>query len=161
VSEARKHAEAAQRRQAKPLPPASLPNVIIQKGLGAGQITRQATLPGVTVAPVWDPLEDQFQSVVIEAARTLGWIVAHFRPALTKHGYRTPVSADGKGFPDLELVGRGRILHRELKRRHGPVRPEQEQWGVWINQNGGDWAVWRPQDWPDRIIAELDGRLVA
>jgi hypothetical protein len=32
------------------------------------------------------PLEQSFQSVVIEAARLTGWRVAHFRAARTAHG---------------------------------------------------------------------------
>lgn len=46
-----------------------------------------------------EPTEIQWQAQVIELAHILGWTVAHFRPALTKHGWRTPVQADGAGFP--------------------------------------------------------------
>ena len=45
--------------------------------------------------------ERELQDAVIQLARLLGWRVAHFRPAMTTRGWRTPVSADGAGFPDL------------------------------------------------------------
>jgi hypothetical protein len=44
-----------------------------------------------------------------------GWRAAHFRPARTAKGWRTPVAADGAGFPDLVLVRRTRIVAAELK----------------------------------------------
>lgn len=56
-----------------------------------------------------EPDERQWQAQVIELARILGWRVAHFRPALTKHGWRTPVQADGAGFPGSRVgAGAGR-----------------------------------------------------
>lgn len=66
----------------------------------------------VTAAPL--TTEAMFQIEIIELARILGWRVAHFRPAQTRHGWRTPVAADGKGFPDLVLV-RERVIYAELK----------------------------------------------
>jgi hypothetical protein len=123
---------------------------------------RQPRIPGVAAAPVYDPSEHEFQLVVIEAARTFGYLVAHFRLVKDhRRGWITPAAADGVGWPDLEIVGRGRILHRELKSRRGRVRPEQQRWGDWINTNGGSWDVWRPQDWPERIISELGGKVAA
>lgn len=125
-------------------------------------MTTQPRLPGAVVAPVWDPTEHEFQLVVIEAARTLGWRVAHFRLVKdARRGWITPAAADGVGWPDLEIWGRGQCLHRELKSRRGRVRPEQQAWGDRINANGGDWAVWKPQDWPHRIMAELGGKVAA
>ena len=91
-------------------------------------------------------LERDFQVVVLELAARRGWTRAHFRPARTEKGWRTPVAADGKGFPDLVLV-RDRVLFRELKRDHEKVRPEQEMWlGALLNA-GADARVWRPKMW--------------
>lgn len=116
----------------------------------------QPRLPGAVVAPVWDPLERDFQAVVLEAARTLGYHVAYFRHVCDKRrGWISPAAADGVGWPDFVLVGRGRILYRETKRRKGKLRPEQEAWRDRILAAGGDWAVWTPDDWPKRIMAEL------
>jgi hypothetical protein len=114
--------------------------------------------------------EDEFQSAVIELAQRLGWLVAHFRPARTEHGWRTAVSGDGLGFPDLVLVRNTRLLFVELKSERGRVRPEPALWlaalevvaaaargavaavdpGVAPNVAGLAVAVhvWRPSDWP-------------
>jgi hypothetical protein len=64
----------------------------------AALLLRLVRLPGGVVA------ERDFQSAVVPCARLFGWRVAHFRAAQTKHGWRTPVEADGKGFPDLLLL---------------------------------------------------------
>jgi hypothetical protein len=117
----------------------------------------QRALPGVNVAAVWDPDERTFQRDVIELAHVLAWTVAHFRPAMTKHGWRTPAGADGAGWPDLVLVGRDQILYRELKTRKGRLSDDQKAWRDLITRNGGDYSVWRPADWKVRIITELGG----
>ena len=54
--------------------------------------------------------------------------VAHF-PAIqdVRGTWRTPVAADGKGFPDLLLV-RDRVIAVECKGEKEPVRREQEAW---------------------------------
>lgn len=107
-----------------------------------------------------EPSEKEFQAQVITLARLLGWTVAHFRPALTKHGWRTPAAADGVGFPDLVLVGHDQTLFRELKVGHGRLRPEQETWRDVLTKNGADWAAWRPSDWP-QIVEQLGGKVAA
>ena len=74
--------------------------------------------------------EADFQKTVIELAQKMGWLVAHFRPARTEKGWRTPVSADGKGFPDLIMVHEqyGWIVVAEIKSETGKVTPEQDKW---------------------------------
>jgi hypothetical protein len=86
--------------------------------------------------------EADFYPTVIEAARILGWRVAHFRPAMSKRGWRTPVQGDGKGFVDFVLVhaGAGRVWFVELKRGNAPLAPEQQQWGEALTRAG---AVYR------------------
>lgn len=91
--------------------------------------------------------EAQFQKAVIDLAQHTGWLVAHFRPARTEAGWRTPVAADGAGFVDLVLV-RERVLYRELKSESGRVRPDQQRWHDALAAAGADIAVWRPSDWP-------------
>ena len=107
-----------------------------------------------------EPSEKEFQAQVIDLARILGWTVAHFRPALTKHGWRTPAGADGVGFPDLVLVGHDQTLFRELKVGRGQLRSEQRTWQSVLLKNGADYAVWRPVDWP-QIVVELGGKVAA
>ena len=80
----------------------------------------------------------EMQTGIIDTARLCGWTVAHFRPARTKHGWATPVAADGKGFPDLVLVHPERgIRFVEVKGSSDRVRPEQQMWIDRINEAGG------------------------
>lgn len=72
--------------------------------------------------------EEQWQQVVIEYAQLMGWLVAHFRPARVGDSWRTPVAADGVGFPDLVLVRGPVLIFAELKSDTGKVRPEQQAW---------------------------------
>jgi hypothetical protein len=102
----------------------------------------------------------QLQEAIIEMAHAFEWRVAHFRPALTKHGWRTPVSADGKGFPDLLLVHPERklVLYREIKTKYEKLSPEQAEWGAWLLAAGQDYAVYRPDDWPTIVNVLTFGR---
>jgi hypothetical protein len=86
--------------------------------------------------------EEQFYQQVVDLAHVLGWRVAHFRAAQTAHGWRTPVGADGEGFPDLVMVRAGRIIFVELKSQKGVPSFEQAQW---LQELGG--ALWKPSDW--------------
>lgn len=90
--------------------------------------------------------EKAFQRMEIDLARLHGWRVAHFRPCRTQHGWRTSVSADGKGFPDLVLV-RERLLFVELKTDTGIMTAEQLAWLAALRAAGQDARVWRPADW--------------
>jgi len=103
--------------------------------------------------------EKNFQQTVIHWAQTFGWRVAYFRPArVLRHGeetYETPVGADGKGFPDLMLCRRGRLLFAELKSETGTVSLAQQEWLDALNLTGRcEVYVWRPRDW-DFIVATL------
>jgi hypothetical protein len=123
-------------------------------------VAAQRELPGVQAARVWDPDEKQFQRLVIELARTLGWTVAHFHTIKdARRGWVTPAAADGAGFVDLVLVGRDQVLFRELKTRRGVLSVDQKAWGTILERNGADYSVWRPADWAERIITELGGKV--
>lgn len=111
----------------------------------------------MTVRPAATIVETErgFQGAVVDLARLTGWRVAHFRPAQTALGWRTPVEADGQGFPDLVLV-RERVLWRELKADRGRLTAEQRAWISALAAAGEDVAVWRPRDWPV-VVATLAG----
>lgn len=100
--------------------------------------------------------EADFQKAVIDLAHMNGWMVAHFRPAQNSRGeWRTPVAADGKGFPDLVLVHAVRgVLFRELKTDRGRLSRGQALWINWLGVARADADVWRPRDW-ERIVEEL------
>ncbi len=99
--------------------------------------------------------EQQLQDAVIECARYLGWRVAHFRPALTGKGWRTAVSGDGKGFPDLVLAHREHgLIFAELKTETGAMRPEQDEW-IDVLRRSATVAVWKPRDWSSGLIEAM------
>jgi hypothetical protein len=104
--------------------------------------------------------EREFQTAVIEAAQLLGWRVAHFRPAQTAKGWRTPVEADGAGFPDLVMIRRGHLIFAELKSTKGMVRVEQQQWlddllAVSVGSHRVQVYVWRPVHWLDGTVLSV------
>lgn len=92
--------------------------------------------------------EAHLQAQVIDLARFRGWRVAHFRPAMTTQGWRTAVSADGAGFPDLVLVREDRLMAVELKSERGWLTDEQAAWLLALQQAGVETHVWKPADWP-------------
>lgn len=90
-------------------------------------------------------LESELQKQVIELARMLGWRVAHFRPAQTSKGWRTPVGADGAGWPDLFLC-RERLVAIELKTERGKLRPDQHEWLRALIAAGAETYLIRPRN---------------
>lgn len=90
--------------------------------------------------------EKTWQQQVIDTAHMFGWRVAHFRPLLDSHKrWRTPVQADGKGWPDLVLV-RDTVLFVELKTDTSDLEPDQRLWLNLLTNAGVETAVWRPRD---------------
>lgn len=97
-----------------------------------------------------DTSEEELLANVIAEAHANGWLIAHFRPAKTEKGWRTPVQGDGKGFVDLVLGRNGRALHVELKSERGRLEPDQ---AAWLNAVGG--LLWRPSDYISGRIAAV------
>ena len=104
--------------------------------------------------------EEQLKGAIIDAAHAHRWIVAHFRAAKTERGWRTPVEADGKGFPDLVLAHPDRgVLFIECKADRGRLSAEQERWVATLGaalSSAPDGEVWvaRP-DSLGAVIARL------
>lgn len=104
--------------------------------------------------------EEELLQCVLDAARALSWRSAHFRPAKTERGWRTAVSGDGKGFPDLVLVHRrmGEVVYVELKRESGKTTPEQDEWIRDLRDAGQRVYVWRPSCWlGGEVMSVLEG----
>ena len=99
--------------------------------------------------------EADLERGVLDLARLYHWRVAHFRPARTVHGWRTPVAADGAGFVDLLMVRGNRILAVELKSALGRLTPEQVAWLAALADAGVDTQVWTPAMYPAAIAAVL------
>lgn len=88
--------------------------------------------------------EEDLQTRILQAATLYGWRAAHFRPARTAKGWRTPMSGD-PGFPDLVLARDGVLIVPELKSRRGRTSPDQD---LWLEALGPHARLWRPADWP-------------
>jgi hypothetical protein len=93
-------------------------------------------------------LEKVILNQVLDLAKLFGWRSAHFRPAMTKWGYRTAVSGDGKGFVDVVLV-RERVIWIECKRVGEPLKPEQELWRDALLAAGQEYYIWTPDDFEE------------
>lgn len=79
--------------------------------------------------------ERQWQAIVMQTARALGWRVYH------THDSRGSVP----GYPDLTLV-RERIVFAELKTDTGRVSPAQKEWLAALEAAGVECYLWRPRD---------------
>lgn len=90
--------------------------------------------------------EKDFETQVITLARLKGWKVAKFRPARTLKGWRTAISADGQGWPDLFMVRGGRCIAGEIK-VNTSASAEQLDWIQRLHAGGIETFVWKPCDW--------------
>ena len=93
--------------------------------------------------------EAAFTAAVIEAAHALGWIVHHCRPGRTAKGWTTPIQGD-KGFPDLVMVRKHRLIFAELKgidvrERRGKLSFSQSKWILALARTKAEFYEW----WPD------------
>lgn len=97
----------------------------------------------------------ELQKEIVALGRALGWRVAHTPPIKTEHGWRTAVSADGKGFPDL-LMLRDRQIVAEVKGESDRLRPDQELWLSAFRLIGITAYVWTTASWEsgeiDRVL---------
>jgi len=99
--------------------------------------------------------EAQLQRTIIEAAQWHGFLAAHFRPAQTSRGWRTPVEGDA-GFPDVVLAKQGIAFAFELKSERGKLSSEQEAWGEELIGPRGvsvlEYGVIRPSQLDDVLV---------
>jgi serine/threonine protein kinase len=86
--------------------------------------------------------ERDLQEQVRQLCAGLG--LYHYHPHNSRHS--------APGWPDSTIIGRGGILHRELKTEHGSLSPEQRHVGELIRQAGGNWRLSRPRDLLDGSI---------
>lgn len=85
-------------------------------------------------------------------AHLLGFRGMYVTPLRTAHGYQTPTRGDlGVGWPDLTLIGRGRVVFAELKGERGVVQPEQWAVGALVGEVAEHY-VWRPADLDHGVI---------
>lgn len=97
-----------------------------------------------------DISETEWQTQVIQLAKTLGWHVMHVRKAIGRRrgaaAWQTPTSI--AGWPDLFLFHpvQGRTLALELKSRTGVVEDEQARVLERLAASGVPGMVARPAD---------------
>ena len=102
---------------------------------------KPATLPPLT--------EAAFMEQVTQLAEIRGWEWMHCRPGMTARSWRTPLSGTmAKGWPDLVLVRRERLLAVELKRDGAKPTPEQTE-VLGILSGAAETAVWTPLSWTE------------
>lgn len=99
------------------------------------------------------PSEAQIQATLAETARSLGFLVAHFRAGRTSKGsWLTPVEYDGAGFPDLVIAGYGRVFFVEVKGPTGRLSANQERWKVVLEEGWGhDYRLVGPKELDDMV----------
>jgi len=109
--------------------------------------------------------ERHLQNAIVKAARLLGWLVHHTRPALSQTGrWHTPLQGH-RGFPDLVLVYPAQdeneqtaVIFAELKSERGRVSDAQRCWQeALMRAQGVEYYIWRPSDLPS-ILARLEKR---
>lgn len=93
--------------------------------------------------------EREWQSEVLNAARTLGWTAYH-----THDSRRSE-----PGFPDLVLV-RDRLIMAELKTDTGKPSTDQLRWLRLLERAGVEVYLWQPKD-RDGVLNALRRRTVA
>lgn len=97
--------------------------------------------------------EYELLSLVLDLAKTLRLRTLHILPAHTEDGgWITAVAGDGKGFPDLLILGSEGVLYRELKTTKGRCTPEQSAWLAALDGAGENGGIWTPVDWFDGTI---------
>jgi hypothetical protein len=94
--------------------------------------------------------EDDYLRRVLDTATIHGWRVAHFRPAKTAKGWRTPMQGH-PGLPDLVLARNGRVILAELKSDRGRPTVDQVAWLAALGDHG---RLWRPKEWT-AVLSEL------
>lgn len=105
-----------------------------------------------------DMREVAFENLIVRAARMLGHLRHAERPAMRQSGaVSTPIKGD-KGWPDLVLLGRGRLVIAELKKNGEHPTPEQRVWLVALADAGVETYVWRPADWRSSVVPVLNGQ---
>jgi VRR-NUC domain len=103
----------------------------------------------------------ELQDAIVEAAHLAGFRAAHFAPARTAKGWRTPARYDAQGFPDLVLAG-PRVIFAEIKGDGDRLRPEQEAWLGALRMAGAEVYPWTAKDWREaRVEKALFGLRVS
>ena len=103
------------------------------------------------------PIETQYEDTIVEAAIAAGWLVHAERSARTNRGHRTPIKGIA-GYPDLTIVGYGRLIVIELKRKPNKPSPAQFRWLGEMLAAGVDARLVYVPEGLNALLAELGQR---
>lgn len=101
------------------------------------------------------PTEAQCQDTIIEAAMALGFLVHHCRASRTQSGRWATAVQGNVGFPDLVIVGFGKVIAIELKRHPRKPSAEQIHWLAALSAAGVDARLVYVPEGMDGLIQEL------
>lgn len=92
-------------------------------------MTKPEVIPINTYNLVQAISERDFSLFLEDLLKQLGYTFAHFRPARTENGWRTPMSGT-KGWPDYVAINpeTRRMIVIECKSDKGKLTQEQEDW---------------------------------
>lgn len=99
--------------------------------------------------------ENDLLTGVLDLFRVLGWRTIHVRPGRVAHGWRTTISGDGVGWPDVFAVRGDRLVACELKVARRKLTPEQDDWLVALDAAGVECYRWTDVDYIDTIASIL------
>lgn len=88
-----------------------------------------------------------FMQVIIDFARSIGWLVYHTRDS----------QKSAPGYPDVVMLRGSRQVVAEFKSGHGAVASAQVIWLTAYRDAGAETYVWRPQD-KEEIVRILTRR---
>jgi len=93
--------------------------------------------------------ERAWQRTVEEAARWLGYRTFHVEFSF----------GSVRGFPDLIIMGKGRVVFAELKSERGKTTADQDEWLTFLDAEGLESHLWRPSNWDDviKVLSEEAG----
>lgn len=99
----------------------------------------------------------EIQDAIAQLARTKGYRVAHFSPGRVgpRDSWITNWAYDSKGWPDLLMVGHGRIVAIEVKGTGDKLKPEQQEWLNALRDAGVVTAVVTPADWVSGVVERM------
>jgi len=103
--------------------------------------------------------ESAWQRDVVSHAERAGFLVYFIPDGMWRRAFKSgiPQQLGNRGFPDLVLVGNGKVLYRELKRHGGRLSEHQERWRDALLAAGADWDCWWPGDLDTKVIPALWG----
>ena len=105
--------------------------------------------------------EAQYQSLILDYARAVGWHRMHTRSVPVKQGssfrHITPLSGE-EGYPDLTLARSGRIVFLELKAERGRLTDSQVDWLNALTGRKNPIEHWRVERRDPRRVRLPSGR---